>query len=79
MEEAYENRLYNTSSDLNLNDNSLLLTTTAFDPRYHLSFFPSKLKEKVKTLLQIKFKKHNSYEANERCDPPTHKPSESPK
>ena len=79
MEEACENRLYSTSSDLNLNDNSLLLTTTAVDPRYRLSGFPSKLKEKVKTLLQMEVKKHSSCEANERCDPPTHKPLESSK
>ena len=56
MEEACENRLYSTSSDLNLNDNSLLLTTTAVDPRYRLSVFPSELKEKVKTLLQMEVK-----------------------
>ena len=79
MEDACENRLYSTSSDLNLNDNSLLLTTTAVDPRYRLSVFPSQLKEKVKTLLQMEVKKHSSCEANERCDSPTHKPLESSK
>ena len=79
MEEACENRLYSTSSDLNLNDNSLLLTTTAVDPRYRLSVFPSQLKEKVKTLLQMEVKKHSSCEANERSDSPTHKTLESSK
>ena len=79
MEEACENRLYSTSSDLNLNDNSLLLTTTAVDPRYRLSAFSSKLKEKANTLLQMEVKKHSCCEANERCDSPTHKPLESSK
>ena len=60
MEVACENRLHSTSSELNLNDNSLLLTTTAVDPGYHLSVFPSKLKEKVKTLLQMEVKKHKN-------------------
>ena len=73
MVEACENRSYSTSSDLNLNDNSIMLTTTAVDPRYRLSVFPSKLKEKVKTLLQMEVKKHSSCEANERCDSHIHK------
>ena len=73
MKEACENRLYSTSLDLDLNDNSLLLTTTALDLRYRLSIFPLILKEKVKTLLQMKAKQQSSCEANERCDSPTHK------
>ena len=79
MKQACETRLYSTSSDLNLNDNSLLLTTMAVDSRYHLSVFPSKLKEKVETLLQMEVQRHSSCEANEHCDSPTHKPLESSK
>ena len=79
MEEACENRLYSTSSDLNLYDNTLLLITTAVDPRYRLSVFPFELKEKVKTLLHMEVKKHSRCEANQRCDSPTHQPLESSK
>ena len=77
MEEAYGNRLYSTSSDLNLNDNSLLLITMAVDPRYRLSVFLFELKEKVKKLLQMEVKKHSRREANQRCDFPTHQPLDS--
>ena len=79
MEEACKNRLYSISSDLNLNDTSLLLTTTAVDPRYRFSVFSSKLKVKVKTLLQMEVKKHSSCKANERCGSSTHKSLESSK
>ena len=60
-------------------DSSLLLVTTAIDQRYRLSVFPSELKDKVETLLQMKFKKHSRREARQRDDSPTYQPPNSSK
>ena len=53
MEEACERRLYSTTSSFKLNDTSLPLVSTAVDPRYRLSVFPSELKEMIEKLLKI--------------------------
>ena len=46
--EACERRFYNNNNNLKLNDNKLLLVTTAFDTPYWLSAIPFYLKNKVK-------------------------------
>ena len=40
--------LYTNDNNLNMNDNKLLLVTSAVDPRYRLSAFPSDLKNNIK-------------------------------
>ena len=51
--EACERRFYNNNNNLNLNDNKLMLVTTAVDLRYQLSALTSYLKNIVKKLLKI--------------------------
>ena len=46
-----------------MNDNKLLLVTTAVDPRYRLSTFPSYLKNNVVEQLKFDVKKQISFEA----------------
>ena len=61
-----------------MNDNKLLLVTTAVDPRYRLSAFPSYLKNNVKELLKLEVKKHICFKADQSSDSPT-LPPEKPK
>lgn len=68
LKEACEKRLYSTTSSYNLYDNNLLLVTTAVDPRYRLSVFPTEIKEKVETLLLTELKNHNRDLARIRGD-----------
>ena len=63
-----EKRFYSTTATFNLIDNNLLLVTTAVDPRYRLSVFPSELKENVEKLLQMEVKKYSRREARQRGD-----------
>ena len=67
IEEARERRFYSTnnSSGLNLNDNSLLLVTTAVDPLYRISVFPPNLKLKVDKLLKLEVKTHGCRETGQ--------------
>jgi len=62
-----KNFLYQ-NNNLNLNDNKLLLVTTAVDKRYQLSAFPSYLKNNVKEQLKLNVKKHICFEANQGGD-----------
>ena len=55
-----------------LNNNNLLLVTTAVDPRCELSVSPSELQEKVEKLLQMEIKKYSRREARQRDDSPTY-------
>ena len=64
-----------------MNDNKLLLVTTAVDPRYQLSAFPSYLKNDVKGQLKINVKKHISFEADQKGEShilPPEKPKPQP-
>ena len=76
--EACERRFYTNNNNLNMNDNKLLLVTTAVDPRYRLSAFPSYLKNNVKELLKLEVKKHICFKADQSSDSPT-LPPEKPK
>ena len=53
-----------------MNDNKLLLVTTAVDPWYQLSVFPSYLKNYVKEQLKFSVKKCISFKADQKCDSP---------
>ena len=60
-----------------MNDNILLLITTAVDPRYRLSAFPSYLKNYVKEQIKFNFKELISFEADQKSGSPMmppHKP-----
>ena len=58
-----------------MNDNKLLLDTTAVDPRYQLSAY---LKNNVKGQLKFNVKKHIFFEADQIGDSPI-LPPEKPK
>ena len=75
--EACKRRFYTNNNNLNLNDNKLLLVTTAVDPRYRLSAFPSYLKNNVKEQLKLNVKKHICFEANQSGDSPILPPEKS--
>ena len=62
-----------------MNDNILLLVTTAVDPRFRLSGFPSELKVKVEMLLQIEVKNNSWSETRQRGGSSTYLPLKSPK
>ena len=49
-----------------MNDRKLLLITTAVDPRYRLSAFPSYLKNYAKEQIKFKAKKHISFKADQK-------------
>ena len=51
-----------------MNDNKLLLVTTAVDPRNRLSTFPTYLKNNVKKQLNVNIKKHIFFEADQDGD-----------
>ena len=76
--QACERRFYNNKNHLDLNDNKLLLVTTAVDTRYRLSAFPSYIKNNVKELLKLNVKTHICCEADQSGDSPI-LPSEKPK
>ena len=61
-----------------MNDNKLLLVTTAVDQRYRLSVFPSYLKNYVKEQLKFNVIKLISFEADYKYDSPM-LPSDKPK
>ena len=69
--EACVRRFYTNNNNLNMNDNKLLLVTTAVDPRYRLSAFPSYLKNNVKELLKLEVKKHICFKADQSSEFPT--------
>ena len=48
-----------------MNDNKLLLVTTAVDQRYRLSAFPSYLKNNAKDQLKLEVKNYICFEANQ--------------
>ena len=54
--EACKRRFYTNSNNLNLNDNKLLLVTTAVDQRYRHYAFLSYLKNNVKEQLKSNVK-----------------------
>ena len=61
-----------------MNDYKLLLVTTAVDPRYRLSAFPSYLKNNVKEQLKFNVKNHFYFGAEQKGDSPI-LPPEKPK
>ena len=56
------------NNNLNIIDNKLLHVTTAVDPWYQLSAFPSYLKNNIKEQLKFIVKKHISFEADQKGD-----------
>ena len=76
MEKAWERRLFSTTSTFNLNDNSLLLVTTAVDPPcYQPSFNLFNSKRRLRSCC----KNYSQHEAWQRGDSPTYQPPNSPK
>ena len=65
---ACERRFYTINNNLNMNDNKLMLVTTAVDSRYRLYVFPSYLKNYVKEQFKSNIKKHICFEANQSGD-----------
>ena len=59
---------YTNNNYLNFIKNIALLVTTAVDPRYRHSAFPSRLKNNVKQQLRLEVKKHICFEANQGGD-----------
>ena len=49
-----------------MDDNKLRLVTTAPNPRYRHSTFPSYLKNDVKKQIKVNVKKHIIFEANQK-------------
>ena len=58
------------NNNLNLNDNKLLLFTTAVDQKYRLSALHFYLKSNVKKQLKLNVKKHIDFEADQSVDSP---------
>ena len=65
---AYHVHSIPNNNNLNINDNKLLHVTTAVDPWYQLSAFPSYLKSNIKEQLKFIVKKHISFEADQKGD-----------